>query len=629
MGFFDGILASVQAAFAPRILHIGSNEIDLDGSTLSPAQMWRSQPHLRTVVGFLARNVAQLGLHVYERGPDDSRTRSRDSMTARVLAVGDGQMTSVDRVLALVADYELYDRAYWLVLRSSTSPTGWNVRRLPPAWVTPADSNPFEVLKYDVIINGRQERIPASQIVTFAGYEPMGGLEGSATIQALASTLREQLEAAKYRRQMWARGGRVSAVLERPKDAPKWGPEAREAFREDWYTKYTGNGPKAGGTPILEDGMTLNRIDFSAADSQYVEAAKLSLQIVASGFHVEPSMVGMGDSATYSNMRAFRKMLYSETLGPLLKIIEAVVNEKLIPMLGDDPTKVYVEFNLQEKLSGDFEEQARVLSTSTGRPWMTVNEARKRQNLSAIVGGDTLVVPLNVTVGGQASPTDSGSQNTVTDPVHESTPKAAILERKSDSAIKDEVAAFLERQQRSLRSKVGAVGLDGDWWDGERWNTELEGLLLAMSRTTSLAEAQRTLKDAGLDPDVYDDARTVAYLQEVSRLSSESINQTTHDRVSASDGNLDGVFADQDERAGSISTSASTFAKGFGAVEAGRQTGALTKTWVTGMNPRQSHAAMNGTTIPIDEMFSTGKKWPSGPNCNCGVQINYAARSGS
>ena len=83
----------------------------------------------------------------------------------------------------------------------------------------------------------------------------------------------------------------------------------------------------------------------------------------------------------------------------------------LLPMLGMDPATFYVEFNIAEKLQGSFEEQASAMQTATGGPWMTRSEARARMNLPHIEEADGLVVPLNVLVGGQASPTDSGSQN--------------------------------------------------------------------------------------------------------------------------------------------------------------------------------------------------------------------------
>ena len=39
------------------------------------ADLYRTQPHLRTVVSFLARNIAQLPVHVFDRVSDEDRRR--------------------------------------------------------------------------------------------------------------------------------------------------------------------------------------------------------------------------------------------------------------------------------------------------------------------------------------------------------------------------------------------------------------------------------------------------------------------------------------------------------------------------------------------------------------------------
>jgi hypothetical protein len=83
---------------------------------------------------------------------------------------------------------------------------------------------------------------------------------------------------------------------------------------------------------------------------------------------------------------------------------------RLVPQLAD-PDEVFVEFNVASKLRLAFEDQARIFQTLTGGPTMTRAEARRRLNLPYIEGTDELIVPMNVTEGGQASPTDSGSQN--------------------------------------------------------------------------------------------------------------------------------------------------------------------------------------------------------------------------
>jgi len=645
-----GVMDLVRRRLAPTILRpnvttVGSDwsqwwaEITSDVHSATPAKLYRTQPHLFTVVSFLARNVAQLGLHTFERVSETDRRRDRVSPAARALAGTDGTMTTFELIFSLVGDLCLYDRAFWYVAPSADLPSGWMIRRIPPTWVTIGKSTPFEVESYVVTFDGAQVvEVPASQILAFTGYSPTDPLRGSSTVEALRGTLAEQVEAATYRAQVWKRGGRVSAVIQRPKETNPWTDAQANRFREDWYSNWTGNGPKAGGTPILEDGMTLNRVDFNAQEQQFVEAAKLSLVTVAAAFHVNPTMIGQNDGANYSNVREFRRMLYGDTLGPLLAQIEARLNAFLLPMLGVAPTRCYVEFNNAEKLQGSFEEQAAALASSVGAPWMLRSEARALLNLPAVAGAEQLVTPLNVLVGGQASPRDSGSQNRRSGPGPLVKGRAPVSH---EEKVAEVVAGFFKRQERAVRSALGAKAA-GDWWDADRWDGELGDDLYRLAVMVSGSVAKSTLDSIGFSPDEFDEGRTLAWLQEVSRRSAESINATTRAKIAdALDADepgeaLDSMFEAQSSRALEVAVSTVTLLSGFASVEAANQVAPerATKTWVvTSSNPRASHAAMDGETVPLSENFSNGAAWPGdGANlsaddiagCQCSLSIDVA-----
>ena len=69
-----------------------------------------------------------------------------------------------------------------------------------------------------------------------------------------------------------------------------------------------------------------------------------------------------------------------------------------------------------------------------------------------------------------------------------------------------------------------------------------------------------------------------------------------------------------------------TFAN-FGAHEGARAAGGRQKRWqVNSQNPRASHAAMNGETVNLGDVFSNGLRWPGFPgeasevaNCQCSL----------
>ena len=647
MAFWDFLRGTIPTAwFTPRVTYVNSptaadsyplstESLLANPASMTVGQLWATQPHLRTVVTFRARNVAQLGLHVFERVSDVDRRRDHSSPLAVALRRPDTSMTTYDLIFSLVGDLDLYDRAYWLLLTDSDGQTPV-IRRLPPSWVEPVFSDPFTVKKYRVARGDKYVDVAPEQILAFTGYSPGSPIGASPTIESLKDTLREQIEASAYRAQIWKRGGRVSAVLQRPKDAPPWSDGAREAFREDWYAKYTGRGTRAGGTPILEDGMTLNRIDFNAQEQQFVDVAKLALATVASAYHVNPTMIGLLDNANYSNVREFRRMLYGDTLGPLLAQIEARINAFLLPALGMDPSRYYAEFNLQEKLQGSFEEQAAVMSTMVGRPIMTADEARGRFNLPAL-GGDAeqLVTPLNVLVGGQASPQDSGSQNRTTgERVDEPKARPALKARAPESheeRYADLLKSFFARQGRSVRSRLGAD--DPEWWDADRWNGELADDLARMYVNSSETAAKALLERVGMGE--YDVDRTLEYLRKAARTNAESINAATKaavDDAADADGVASVFEVAESQRAGEIAATTVTFASAWGAAEAGRQNSpGATKTWrTTSGNPRASHAAMDGETVPLDDVFSNGLMWPGGigdpaevAGCRCELDINF------
>ena len=366
------------------------------------ATIWRTQESVRTVVTFLARNIAQLGLHLFERVGDADRQRLQDHPLARLLRRPNPWTTRYRFINALVHDFAIYDNAYWLKTRFGGDQSVGLVR-IPPQIVTIDGDDWLTPAGFKIDGNSGVRVVPADQMVYFRGY----GLDkdsGISPLEALRRTLREEFAATEMREQVMRNGARMSGYLERPKDAPEWSEVARERFRTAWQAQYAGSGPGAGGTPILEDGMTFKPVSQTAKDLQYIEARKLTREEVAAAYFVPPPMLGILDHATFSNITEQHKMLYQDTLGPWLSMIAEEIALQLLPDFEPDSDRFYVEFNLREKLTGSFEERAEAISKAVGGPVMTVNEARALDNRPPVDGGDDLIRPLNVTANGDDEP---------------------------------------------------------------------------------------------------------------------------------------------------------------------------------------------------------------------------------
>ena len=596
------------------------------GGNADAEHMWRTQPAVRKVVGFAARNVASTPLHVYERVADADRRRVTGHPLADLMSSPRPRMGSYRFWEAVIADGLLYDR--WAVLKRLADDGSMRLSRVP-SWRLRFTENTLGEVEAAWFWTGEEWiELNLDDLVFDYGYAPKSA--GLSPVETLRDVLDESAEAVEYRRQVWANGARAPQYITRPQGVEWPSPDHRDRFVAGMRA-YMKDGAKAGGVPLLEDGMELkDGTRMPSKDMLDLDGRQLSAVEVASAWHIAPELIGAREG-NYSNVDAYRQMLYRESLGPYITSWEQAINVGLTPDLADG-RPLYVEANIEAKLRGSFQEQAQVMQSATGAPWMTRNEARALQNRPPVDGGDELVTPLNVLVGGQASPNDSGSQN------RRSGEKPRVKARAPETheeRMAQLLKEFFARQGRSVRSRIGAGS--GDWWDGDRWDEELAGDLLRMYVLSSETAARSALEAAGFEE--YDVDRTLAFLSEAAKVSATSINATTRDQIDAALGEdnpaaaVANVFdVAESKRAEEAAVTAVTFASGFGAVEAARQNSSgATKTWrTTSGNPRASHARMNGETVGIDEEFSNGLRWPGGigdpdetAGCKCEMDINF------
>lgn len=606
------------------------------------ATIWRTQPQVRTVVGFLARNIAQLGLKVFRRHSDVDREILTDHPLAILLSNPGPHITRYRLIDGLVQDLGIYDNAFWLKVRDTDQTRA--LVRLDPRRCTPRGPNPFWADEFEYRGGTGIQHFPADQVVHFRGFNPEDPRVGSSPIETLRTILAEEYQAAAYREAMWRNGARASGYLTRPVEAPEWSREARTRFTMQWRNQYSGDGALTGGTPILEDGMEFVSASVTPEQAQYLEARKLTREEVAAAYFVPPPMVGILDNATFSNITEQHRMLYQDTLGPWLQQLTQEIELQLLPDF-DDRSQVYCEFNLNEKLRGSFEQQAAQLQTAVGAPYMTRNEARAVLNMPQIDQGDDLVTPLNVLVGGQASPTDSAP------PPGEPTQGAAAIAGRRVKATsadtgraKSTMSDYFARQGQVISSKVGAsVGPPklADVYDRKRWVGELTTDLFGMAVQIATAAGRAALRALGLDPDGYDSDRTLEWLQTHAAQAAEQIEDATEARLrdalaeddpGAAVATLFAGFATA--RADQIAQTEATALSGFGTAEAAEKSGhEATKTWrTTSSNPRSSHAALNGETVKVTAKFSNGGRWPGDrelppeqrDGCQCEMDIALA-----
>ena len=655
------LIANLRKLFGTNVYYSFTPEEMPAVGSMSARQLYATQANLHAVVSFLADSIAQLPLKVYRRDGETDRQRDRDSVAAKLLWRPNADQTAYEMVNALAVELLLMGCATLWLLPDPDSESGYQLRIIPREWIVDTErvtNYAPDVLKISAGGNGVIE-VPRKEFVQFRMYAPGNPGGYQSPLAALRQTLTEQIQADKFRTQIYRSSGRFNAYITRPKDVAPWDDETKRkwltAFREGWGA----DGANSGKMPLLEDGMEIKPYAFNAKEAQYAETKQLSREDVAAAYHVNPSLIWHTTTQTYASAKDNARALYADCLGPTLQMMQQRINSFLLPMVGADQA-LYVEFDLTEKLKGSFEERASILQSAVGGPWMTRNEARSDNNLPPIEGGDDLITPLNVVAGGQASPQDTHMDPQepmgILHPQEEGEPLAACScpackseakkisvktrsSKEEDEQMADVLKKFWKHQADSVLPKLGAKA--ARWWDEDRWNDELTDDLTPVINQVADAHGKETAEAIGSD---YDTALTRKYLATMAAGRAKAINEATLRKLQAAmeddedEENTPAHVFEVRENKDSI-----TFGRSLALVTAGwaatheapqqaeRQgiQKTVEKRWVTGDNPRQEHAMMNGETVKIDEPFSNGCFWPGDEygdpdttcGCNCSTEV--------
>lgn len=610
-------------------------------------QLYQTQDNLQAVVNYLANSIAQLPLKVYRRTDENNRERDRKSPAALLIYKPNRWQTSFEFNRALTTEYLVFGAVYVWTVPSAETESGYEMFIVPTEWLIDrleVSSNPYEP---DAIWiktkDGTAFEVPADEFTLFRTYSPGNPGGFISPISALRNTLQEQIEAGNFRKELWHSSGRLNAQIIRPANVQPWTDETRKKFITMFREAWGAGGSKAGSIPLLEDGMEIKPFQTSFKENQWAESVRLSRETVAAAYGVNPSLIWHTEAQTYASAKDNARQLYSECLGPILQMLQQRYNAFLLPKVGADPN-TYVEFDLNEKLKGSFEERAGILQAAVGGPWLTRNEARADNNLPPIDGGDALIVPMNINNGIDNPPAEEEEieelgKITYTQTKDISSESISIKSASTgdeDESVTSIIVKFLQRQARSVLSKISSTD---NWWDEERWNKELaQDLQPALKKVakTHGTEAARKLKAT------YNEDLTENYIKALAESKAKGVNESTKKKL---DENLElgdlgkepsKVFEERESRAKSIGRAIATAVATFAvkeAIEQMHQQGKfpqITKTWITGDNPRPTHEAMNGETVPYDGNFSNGAFWVGDDdlgaeetcNCNCSIEVS-------
>lgn len=618
-----------------------STSLENYGSTSTdPVRMFARRDAFRTVAEAIAQGIAAVPFDEYEDHATEGRRKvgAHETALSRVLHAPKPRVGQYRFVEALQLDYVLHDRWAFLVEITDAGEYIWH--RLPARDIRFAVDGHLTIT-HVVVWKGtsRELVIPIEFCVFDVGYdpEPSGGYtKGYPIANSLEASAAELDFGSAYRRSLLTGGPKVPMYIQRPAEAPDW---IKNGGRQRFIDSFKGfSAERAGEVPVLEDGMKL--VDAPQLDVNGIayRETRLAAQIeFAIAMHYPPELIGYRPG-NHSNLEALREQLYIDVLGGKIIAFRQALNLGLRDA-GLLPDGHYIEENLGARLASAPDKQASILQTQVGAPVRSVNEARRMLNLPPVPGGDDLIVPLNVTKGGLASPTDTAPKTLAIEAPHaKALTPGTVREAVSVQTARFDVelrAAFARQAARVTKSlgSSSSPGALADAFDDVLEDMELLSVLMPHMYALAVTGAAPVLAAYDPESEGFDPQVMLPWLRKAAEATARRLNTATLAKLAVAVFDdewtqaVDRVFSELGtSTAPRWSSTLATACVSFGSADVAKSAGLKRKQWKASPGSER-HTHLDGETVAADALFSNGLRYPGDQTgesgevfgCSCAV----------
>jgi len=349
-------------------------------------------------VRILAEAVASLPLHLYKYTDDGGKERVASHPLYYLLHdEPNSEMTSFVFRETMMAHLLLWGNAYAQIIRD-----GWGrVMALYPLLPNRMDvsrSKKGELLytylrdKNDTWDNPGNEKLTLQrdEVLHIPGLG-FDGLIGYSPIAMAKNAIGMALATEEYGAAFFANGANPGGVLQHPgviKDIQR--------VKDSWNTAYQGIG-NAHKVAVLEEGMEFKAIGIPPEAAQFLQTRKFQVSEISRIFRVPPHMVGDLEKSSFSNIEQQSLEFVKYTLDPWVVRWEQAIQQSLI--LPSEKGSLFVKFNVDGLLRGDYKSRMEGYSTARQNGWMSANDIRALEDMNRIPaedGGDLYLVNGNM-----------------------------------------------------------------------------------------------------------------------------------------------------------------------------------------------------------------------------------------
>lgn len=338
-------------------------------------------------ISLIAEDIAKLRPRLMEKKDAGNWSEvERNSVLGMVLRKPNSYQTRIQFYIAWLAMKMLYGNTYVVKERDNRGVVR-ALYVLDSRNVTPLvadDGSVFYQLKRDPL-SGLSEEVtfPASEVIHDRGLTLFHPLVGVSPIFACGASATQGIRIQNNSATFFENMSRPSGQLTAPGAISD--PTA-ERLKTEFERNFSGG--KIGRLLVTGDGLKYEPMTIPAADAQLIEQLRWTVEDVARCFRVPLHKIASGQNPTFNNVASMNQDYYSQTLQTHIEAIEVLLDEGL-NLANVKEYEYGVEFDLEGLMRMDPLTRADVSAKQAGAGILSPNEARMRENLPPVEGGNT------------------------------------------------------------------------------------------------------------------------------------------------------------------------------------------------------------------------------------------------
>lgn len=371
----DPLLAELFGVGAPNFSGVEMNE----SSALALSAVWRS-------VAVIASTLASLPLRSLREAPDGKTERVGSIFDSPGGQYGPTPFAWKETAFAHML---LHGGCYEFQVRNDAGALV-ALELLHPLCVRICEPTPDEYRTGQVPLGGRWfdvtlrdgtfARFDANHI-TYVPAISMDGIRGLSPLHVARNSLGTAAAGDRAAAKQFSSGGLISGIVSPDDDVDDF--DAKEIKRQ--LTNSVTGWENAAAIAVINRRLKFQPWQLNAVDMQFLQSRQFSIEEISRWWGVHPTLLMQTDKQTSwgTGIEEQNRGLGRTVLSPWAQRFEQA-NSRLLP------APRFLEFDFAGLERPSPKDEITLLLAQTGKPFLTVNEARAVRNLPPIEGGDVL-----------------------------------------------------------------------------------------------------------------------------------------------------------------------------------------------------------------------------------------------